>query len=198
MNIYELLDTIRRRPGMYFGYHSPTHLHSFISGYYFTNHPDESDSTISPPFHSFHDWVAAKLGYYESTSGWAYMIEDQREDKEEALWLFFQLLDEFRGFRPRTLAAIRYDKKDAINRRLYTRYRKARGTLEPVEKPCPQYLTIEEVLPKREWVVLLAKDVEGKLLDCRPCDTVGQAIERASEIFGVHAQEWKIANARTD
>ena len=34
-------------------------------------------------FYEFHDWVANKFGYKSSTSGWAYMIEDQRDDKED-------------------------------------------------------------------------------------------------------------------
>jgi hypothetical protein len=39
---------------------------------------------------SFHDWVAMKEGYRESTSGWARMIEKAVQKTEDELPLFFQ------------------------------------------------------------------------------------------------------------
>lgn len=191
-HIYDLLDLVRRRPGMYFGYHSPTHLHSFLSGYYFADYLIEEDKNGFRKFSDFHDWVAAKLGYYESTSGWAYMIEDQREDKEEALWLFFKLLDEFRGLTPKVLASVYYKQSHTIDRIYYCRHRKVRATFEPVEKPIPYLLTIEEVLPAREWVAIYAKDESDNILDRKPCDNLNAAIKRATEIFGVNQEEWTI------
>ncbi len=89
--MFELLDKIRPRPGMYIGYHSPTHLHSFLSGVQFATDSDKYNSLFEsdqPNFNEFHDWVAKKFNYYESTSGWAYMIEDQRVDKEGFVVIF--------------------------------------------------------------------------------------------------------------
>jgi len=193
MKIYELLDTIKRRPGAYIGYHSPTHLHSFISGYYYNDiHSDPHEQKEYPDFGNFHDWVANKLGYFESTSGWAYMIEDQRKDKEEALWLFFQLLDVFRGFKPKILATTTYAENLKLNTRFYSRFRKVWGTLKPLKKPRPIFLTIEEVLPNRDWVALYAKDINDSILDRTACENLEHAIERAIEIFGVGKSNWKI------
>ncbi|MBD0405308.1 hypothetical protein [Flammeovirga sp. EKP202] len=36
MTEYELLDQLRRRTAMYIGHASPTHLSSFLFGYYFS------------------------------------------------------------------------------------------------------------------------------------------------------------------
>jgi hypothetical protein len=47
-------------------------------------------------FFRFHDLVARRLGYFESTSGWANMIRDKSASDAEAFHQFYILLDEFR------------------------------------------------------------------------------------------------------
>lgn len=47
-------------------------------------------------FHRFHDWVAHRLGFFESTSGWANMIQEKSASDSDAFNQFFVLLDEFR------------------------------------------------------------------------------------------------------
>lgn len=75
----ELIDKIRRRPALYLGSTSPIHLSSFIAGYYYRDSlPERIEEDAYVDFNSFNDWVANKLGHYQSTSGWAYMIEDQQ------------------------------------------------------------------------------------------------------------------------
>jgi hypothetical protein len=46
-------------------------------------------------FQGFNDWVAEKLGFTESTSGWCNMISEGTGNDEQAYHRFFQLLDEF-------------------------------------------------------------------------------------------------------
>ncbi|NJL76193.1 MAG: hypothetical protein HC892_15420 [Saprospiraceae bacterium] len=91
MSEYELIDQIRMRTEMYIGYSSPTHLSSFLSGYFYAKINEEIKEE-EPNFHGFHDWVANKFGYRESTSGWAYMIEYQREDKKKPYIYFTNYL----------------------------------------------------------------------------------------------------------
>jgi len=49
-----------------------------------------------PDFHGFHDWVAHRLGFAESTSGWCNMIREKSKSEEDAFEQFFVLLAEFR------------------------------------------------------------------------------------------------------
>ena len=102
-----ILNKIRRRPGLYIAVHSPTHLDSFLSGFYLATNSTGNDCDLFN-FIRFSDWVAKKFNYFESTSGWAHMIEDQCDDKEESLWLFFELLDEFMGIVHKTIHSIEY------------------------------------------------------------------------------------------
>ena len=97
-DIYALIEKIRPRPALYLGKNSVSLLNAFLGGY-MTAAYDAQISFVdeTPPFGAFHDWVAMKLGYYESTSGWANMLlaaEGQNEAK--ALERFFVYLDEFK------------------------------------------------------------------------------------------------------
>ncbi|HMJ65357.1 MAG TPA: hypothetical protein VK615_08390 [Candidatus Binatia bacterium] len=99
-SIYDLLAHIRRRPGLYIGDPELTRLQSFIIGYecglgrggLMPRHEE-------PEFHGFHDWIARRLGYYESTSGWYKMIRERCVSEREAFDRFYELLDEFRAAR---------------------------------------------------------------------------------------------------
>ena len=158
MNEYELIDMIRMRTEMYTGHSSPTHLHSFLSGYFFAK-THEAIKEESPKFHRFHDWVANKFDYYESTSGWAYMIEDQREDKKEALYLFYELLDEYRGIKHQQLANVEFKHEEKTDRtwRGYSRMQKVRGTFKAIPKPLPNCLTIRRIKLEEEWSLKMIK-----------------------------------------
>ena len=95
-DVYELIDRIRPRPALYLGRSSITRLDAFLSGYVAALR-DLGVKVGTHPFHGFHDWVALRLGYYESTSGWCNMLlEAEKRDEEKALNRFFTYLDEFR------------------------------------------------------------------------------------------------------
>ncbi|HEX8429462.1 hypothetical protein [Hymenobacter sp.] len=189
MNNYELLDLIRRRPAMYIGRHSTTHLRCFLDGYSMCYHTAQlviHDEV--PDFGGFYDWVANKLGYSDSVRGWANRINEQRQDPEEALWLFYELLDEYRELRPRILAQVDYIQPLTPNPTLYNYYG-LRGQQNFTTKPRPAILSIEEVLPNQQWVALYAKK-DGIILDRWPANTVNDAVKRASEVFGVDPVDW--------
>ena len=46
----------------------------FLAGYHFAMDSVGAIDISQPDFGGFHNWIAAKYGYYESTSGWANMI----------------------------------------------------------------------------------------------------------------------------
>ena len=95
-SIYDMLDAIRKKPGLYIATPSINRLHAFIVGY--TAGLGRVRFTVrdGEHFHRFHDWVAHRLGFGESTSGWCNMIRDKSTDEPDAFHRFFVLLDEFR------------------------------------------------------------------------------------------------------
>jgi hypothetical protein len=50
-----------------------------------------------PDFGGFHDWVAARFGWRESTAGWCNIIRQEcGGDDRKALESIFELIDEYR------------------------------------------------------------------------------------------------------
>ncbi|UTN02973.1 hypothetical protein L0669_16735 [Flavobacterium bizetiae] len=69
---YKLLKEIEKRPAMWTGEASLKSIKIFVSGYYQALRDNKIvEENIDEPFF---DWVANKLGYFESTAGWANMI----------------------------------------------------------------------------------------------------------------------------
>jgi hypothetical protein len=95
-SIYDLLDAIRKMPGLYVCEPSIFRLHSFINGHNSGLGRVGFALRDGEDFHRFHDWVARRLGFAESTSGWCNMIRDKSESDANAFKRFFVLLDEFR------------------------------------------------------------------------------------------------------
>lgn len=90
-----LLEKIRDHPGLYLGERSLTALSGAFTGYQLAlaAHGISDDTTFQLP-EDFHDWVAYRLHYKESTSGWKNMILDVTENESDAFSRFFALLDE--------------------------------------------------------------------------------------------------------
>lgn len=191
MSEYELIDHIRMRTGLYTVYQSPTHLHSFLSGYFYAKQHEEFKEGI-PSFHGFHDWVAGKLGYKEATSGWAYMIEDQREDTEEALYLFYELLNEYRGIKHLEIASVEFKHESATDKNFYRRLKKVRGTFKAMPKPLPKCIIVREVKLGESWFELVAKNEKGEVLFVRHAVEREEIYQRAKELFGIEKHEWKM------
>jgi hypothetical protein len=92
-NLYDSLEKMRERPGMYLGEASITRLEAFIAGFY-----EGSNYKIaeSPSFEGFNDFVGKFYGKY-TTAGWKNLIlSDHYGNEHEALIRFYELLDEFR------------------------------------------------------------------------------------------------------
>ena len=90
-----LWEQIRKKPGLYLGECSITALYHAITGYNWAlgTHHIENDDTLRLP-EDFHEWVAYRLHFYESTSGWKNMLLKICENEEAAFQRFFELLDE--------------------------------------------------------------------------------------------------------
>ncbi|WP_143710890.1 hypothetical protein [Saccharophagus degradans] len=73
-NIYDLIETISTRTAMYTGEHKLSNIRSFIDGYTFSIKNKAESLEFLSDFPGFHDWVAKRLGFYESTAGWQNMI----------------------------------------------------------------------------------------------------------------------------
>lgn len=117
-NVYDLLEKICVRTGMYIGETKLEKLMSFLAGYHFAMDSIGAIDVSQPDFRDFHNWISAKYGFYESTSSWANMIlvvelglnprgdGGDREDcksnateiqHENSVRTFFKLVDEFKN-----------------------------------------------------------------------------------------------------
>src|SRR5688500_14159281 len=95
-SIYDMLDVIRKKPGLYLGTPSINRLNAFLTGYAAGLLRVGFVMRDKDHFHRFHDWVALRLEFEESTAGWCNIIRGQSADETDAFWRFFVLLDEFR------------------------------------------------------------------------------------------------------
>lgn len=98
MDLYELFRQIRRRPAMYLGTCSILRLRDFLSGCHYMMMRFEIQDDTKPDFQGFHDWVAQKFGWRESTAGWANIILAETDnDEAKALDRFWELVEEYQA-----------------------------------------------------------------------------------------------------
>jgi hypothetical protein len=96
-NLFELLEKINQRPGLYIGTASVTALRHFLVGYKFARQemgllPTEEELD----FHQeFQPWLQRHL-YVRTVNSWDKIILIKCIDEKAAFALFFQLLEEFR------------------------------------------------------------------------------------------------------
>lgn len=96
-NIYDLIDVIRRKCGLYIGEPSITALDAFVKGFVGALHAAGRPlDPEHPSFRGFHDWIASRYGFGESTPGWKNMLLTSLGDEAIAFERFFVELDEYR------------------------------------------------------------------------------------------------------
>lgn len=83
----------RARPGMYIGNNSINSAYTFLLGYKMALFNTKQTNKLIIP-NEFTEYTALKYGK-PSPMGWCRIILEQVNDEEKALWLFFDLLDEF-------------------------------------------------------------------------------------------------------
>jgi hypothetical protein len=111
--LYEVLQKIRPRPGMYIGKPSVSHLFHFLTGYEFARGELDIEPTEwEDDFHeNFQPWLQKR--YHVSTSNsWAKIIMLYCGSEKEGLDSFYKLLEEFTN-RDKSL-----DEEDKIPSRL--------------------------------------------------------------------------------
>ncbi|OLZ60749.1 hypothetical protein AV521_44870 [Streptomyces sp. IMTB 2501] len=105
-DVYDFLEEVRLRPGMWVRRSSLQHLDSILTGY----RAALGVHGIAEPFdfwnpgssNRFSEWLWPRLGMrYSSPLGWATEIERAAEQAgRPAMEMFFELLDEFRATDP--------------------------------------------------------------------------------------------------
>lgn len=98
-NLYDFLESVHRRPEMYFGKKSLTLLSFFLDGFRTALHFSHSNYDTGKLFlEEFHKWMMEKLKLcYPNTLTWSIHIPRKVEgDEEKAFDLFFALLEEFK------------------------------------------------------------------------------------------------------
>ena len=115
-NLYDIFEKICVRTGMYIGEQKLSNLRSYIDGYEAAMYSVKAQNKTAPEFSGFHNWVAEKYGFYESTAGWQNMIlavemglpvkeinwenyakEASETQHKQSLVRFFRLVHEFRN-----------------------------------------------------------------------------------------------------
>lgn len=102
MNIYGIIDAIRKNPSMYIGEKSISHLHSFLMGFSACeryNHLADETRLLPLDFWYMNEYVAHRYNDdYSAYAGWAYIIlQHCGGDEEKALDKFFDLYDDFKA-----------------------------------------------------------------------------------------------------
>jgi hypothetical protein len=100
-----LLGVIRKRTAMYTGERSLSAVSHFLSGYRFAQGAGQALQFDLPP--DFHEWVAYRLHFQESTTGYRRMILDRFPEESVALDRFFELLDEHGARQESVVATIK-------------------------------------------------------------------------------------------
>ncbi|MCL1471088.1 hypothetical protein [Argonema antarcticum] len=95
--LYEMLQEIKKRPGMFLGRCSITRLRSFLDGYMGAR----EDLGLPPTdqereFNGFQDWIQKRYNI-TSSHGWDSIILFYSADERDALDNFFKLFEKFQN-----------------------------------------------------------------------------------------------------
>lgn len=109
--LYNLIDRVKQRPGMYLGKTSITRFRMFLMGYSMARREMGLSLTEQEKeFGKFQGWVQKRFNI-TSTQGWDSIILFYSEDEKDALNTFFELFQEF-------LQGIKADSQSEINQEL--------------------------------------------------------------------------------
>lgn len=95
MDLYDLIENIRKRPSLYLGKPSLEHLQVFLDGYSFARRQLKiPPSQQEREFEEFQTWTEEKFNQ-QNTQSWTKIILFYSENEKMALERFFELFDEF-------------------------------------------------------------------------------------------------------
>jgi hypothetical protein len=94
--LYGFISQIRKRPALYLGEESITALHNVINGYIHACQIHKLEEEQTKHWIGFHEFIRARTGFYESTSGWCNMLLSVNgQDEAKALAAFFVMFEAF-------------------------------------------------------------------------------------------------------
>jgi len=138
-----ILNQLLSKPALYAGDAKISSIYHFLQGYQFSIEQNgiklQDDSLIIP--RDFHDWVAYRLHFYESTSGWCRMIYKRAKTEEEALDRFKELIEEFENREP-TIVARLMDFKKTYTTQLISKNKSEIEYGSIIEKNFPRTITL--------------------------------------------------------
>ncbi len=142
-----LLEVIRMRPALWLGKRSLSALWHFLAGWGTALLMYDIKAARQLP-DDFHDWVAYRLHFRESTAGYTAMILKRVPDESAALDRFFELLDEHHHRQACVIARLLGHKK--------TYYREVvqDGVRSSVTVPYPQNLSFVSYTDDRGFFVV--------------------------------------------
>ncbi|AFZ23136.1 hypothetical protein Cylst_0809 [Cylindrospermum stagnale PCC 7417] len=95
--LYEMLERIKQRPGMFLGNCSITRLRAFLDGYMGSREDLGLPATQQElEFNQFQEWIQTRFKI-TSSHGWDSIILFYSADERDALNNFFELFDKFRN-----------------------------------------------------------------------------------------------------
>ncbi|HEX8371429.1 MAG TPA: hypothetical protein VF585_01510 [Chthoniobacterales bacterium] len=97
MDIYNLLEAIREKPGMYLTSRTLSALKDFISGYYCDPERRSTESTEEPPFSDLGAWICQVHPATHRGGSWFHHCLDAAESDSEAFDYYHHLLKTYRS-----------------------------------------------------------------------------------------------------
>lgn len=105
LDLYDLIRNIQKRPAMYLGQPSISHLRTFLAGYFFARYQlGQTETEQEKQFSDFQAWVQQQFKVTSSQS-WDKIILFFSQDEQKALESFFELFDEFSRTEPNTASS---------------------------------------------------------------------------------------------
>ncbi|MDE6591439.1 MAG: hypothetical protein K2K57_00035 [Oscillospiraceae bacterium] len=188
-----VLNRVRKRPGMYFGSNSIKAFNSFWDGYVMAlseykiiEWEKEKFAADTPlPLWFFNEFAAKKFGYRESTAGWARIIADNVGDGNMESWnAFLDIFDEFAVLRivGCKMAVLSDENIRFCNERPVRVFRMRKGVFREGR---------EYEFPERVFILTLTNGWEMVLVECAESITAymhfldsGGAAAVIEELFG--------------
>lgn len=92
---FDVLATVRGRPGLFFERPSVDQLQAFLIGYESALARSRRILRGVQEFDAFQTWIAAKLEFPKGPMGWSSMLRCRYPDEHQAFSRFFDLMDDF-------------------------------------------------------------------------------------------------------
>ena len=192
VNLYEILDQIEIRAGMYLGpNHNFKSLHSFVTGFATAASSKQLQAEKYPDFNLFSIWLLGHLKRnFGLSAGWYWQIHNRNPtDDDRAFKEFFQFLREFKKTKLKRKELTLDDESIEFNRKNAKRFRLVDGKQIRVRtKPVKIILTS---FSNSATLILDYVDKNGKKVDGGWEIGTAETREALSRSFGKISGRWK-------